>query len=113
MSQKTISRRQFLRLSALSSGALVLAACGGNALNPAATAEPPPPTEAAAQPAAQTGSSQGEVIIGDVLDHQLTSDQWPGAFGFVTFKLHEGTLQWRADLLHSHRCLRIRLRRGK
>jgi hypothetical protein len=90
MSQKTISRRQFLRLSALSSGALVLAACGGNALSPTATAEPPPPTEAATQPAAQTGSSQGEVIIGDVLDHQLTSDQWPGAFGFVTFKLHEG-----------------------
>ena len=90
MSQKTLSRRQFLRLSAISSGALVLAACGGNALSPTATAEPAAPTEAAAKPAAQAGSSQGEVIIGDVLDHQLTSDQWSGAFGFVTFKLHEG-----------------------
>ena len=41
MSHKTVSRRQFLHLSALSSGALVLAACGSNALNSAATAEPP------------------------------------------------------------------------
>ena len=89
MSQVTFSRRQFLRFSALSSGALVLAACGGNALNPEPTAAPTaaPPT---AQPAVNAGSGQENVIIGDVLDYQLTSDQWPGAFGAVTFQLHEG-----------------------
>jgi hypothetical protein len=29
-------------------------------------------------------------IIGDVIDYALTSDEWPGAFGFVTFRLHPG-----------------------
>ncbi|MDX1414969.1 MAG: hypothetical protein R3293_12310 [Candidatus Promineifilaceae bacterium] len=96
MSQKTLSRRQFLRLSALSSSALVLAACGGSALNPDPTAEPPASSADSsssaptAQPAASSGSNQGQVIVGDVLDHALTSDEWPGAFGFVTFRLHEG-----------------------
>ena len=90
MSQNTLSRRQFLRLSALSSGALVLTACGGNVLQPAETPEPAADAAAAAPPAAGSGSNQGEVIVGDVLDHALSSDQWPGAFGFVTFKLHEG-----------------------
>jgi hypothetical protein len=29
------------------------------------------------------------MIVGDVLEYALTSQEWPGAFGFVTFKLHE------------------------
>jgi len=90
MSQKTLTRRQFLRLGALSSGALVLSACGGSALNQAATAVPKVADAGSSPPEPASGSNQGEVIIGDVLDHALTSDEWPGAFGFVTFQLHEG-----------------------
>src|SRR6266545_4170213 len=29
---------------------------------------------------------------GDVLDHALSSEEWSGAFGFVTFRLHRGTV---------------------
>jgi hypothetical protein len=34
-------------------------------------------------------AAAAEIVVGDVLDYSLTSDDWPGAFGFVTFKLHE------------------------
>lgn len=90
---KRLNRRQFLYLGGMSTGALVLAACGANAVNntiaePAATAVPattvPDPT---ADPAGSGGAAQ--VIVGDVLDYQLTSDEWPGVFGSVTFQLHE------------------------
>jgi len=32
---------------------------------------------------------EGTAIVGDVLDFALTSDDWAGAFGWVTFRLHE------------------------
>lgn len=68
----------------MSSGAALLAACGGNATESAeeetATAVPEPTSD----------PNRGSIIIGDVLDHALTSDAWPGAFGYVTFRLHEG-----------------------
>lgn len=34
-----------------------------------------------------------EVIVGDVLDFALTSDQWPGEFGWVAMRLHEARYQ--------------------
>lgn len=86
MKQKTISRREFLRLSSLAGGALVLSACGAGSFAPEATAVPP--TEAPSGGA--SGASQGKIIVADVLEHQLSSDAWAGAFGSVTFKLHEG-----------------------
>jgi len=39
------------------------------------------------------GAMQGEVIVGDVLDHALRSDEWEGPFGFVTFRLHHGVFE--------------------
>jgi hypothetical protein len=36
---------------------------------------------------------QGEVIVGDVLEHALRSDEWEGPFGFVTFRLHHGVFE--------------------
>ena len=35
------------------------------------------------------GQIEEKVLVADVLDYALTSDEWPGAFGFVTFKLHQ------------------------
>jgi hypothetical protein len=41
--------------------------------------------------AAGQGQAQPEtqVVVGDVMDYVLASDEWPGDFGQVTFKLHE------------------------
>ncbi|MEM7335763.1 MAG: twin-arginine translocation signal domain-containing protein [Chloroflexota bacterium] len=82
-----ISRRHFLRLSLMGGGGLILAACGANQV---ATTE-----ESAASTTTETSEveenpNQGSVLIGDVLDHALTSDEWAGSFGFVLFRLHEG-----------------------
>ncbi|MGH2759770.1 MAG: DUF7482 domain-containing protein, partial [Actinomycetota bacterium] len=38
------------------------------------------------------GGDEARVIVGDVLDFALTSDEWQGAFGFVTFRLHKGVV---------------------
>jgi hypothetical protein len=34
--------------------------------------------------------AQAEKMVGDVLDFQLTSDDWEGVFGFAKFRLHRG-----------------------
>lgn len=95
MSYQSISRRQFLRLGTMSSGALLLAACGASSpeesvAEVAATA--PAATLAPVATSAASGAANGEakVIVGDVVDFALSSDQWPGSFGSVTFELHEG-----------------------
>lgn len=36
------------------------------------------------------GSDEPRAIVGDVIDFELTSDEWEGAFGFVTMRLHKG-----------------------
>ena len=84
-----ISRREFLRLGVLSSGGLLLAACGAEA-SPTPTPVPPTPTAAAELVPAAGETTEERIIVGDVLDYVLTSDEWPGAFGSVTFRLHEG-----------------------
>jgi hypothetical protein len=39
-------------------------------------------------PAASPQATQGTAIVGDVLDHELTSSDWKGAFGWVRMRLH-------------------------
>jgi hypothetical protein len=86
MLERTIDRRRFLGL-ALRAGAFgvalptLLAACGED--------EPQ-----VAAPSPGTGAPKGEeqVLVGDVMDYALTSDEWAGAFGFVTFRLQRGVV---------------------
>jgi len=80
-----LDRREFfgwtwrgaVRLGVLGAVPSLLAACGRD--EPAVTA-----------PGGGGGAIQGTVIVGDVLDHALQSDEWAGPFGFVTFRLHHG-----------------------
>jgi hypothetical protein len=39
-----------------------------------------------------SGAGRGTPIVGDVLDHRLTSSDWPGAFGWVRLRLHEAVV---------------------
>ncbi len=61
----------------------LLAACGGDQ-----------PTQQAgtATPDTRAAPRQGKPIVGDVVDHALSSEEWSGAFGFVTLRLHRGTV---------------------
>ncbi|HEV8572925.1 MAG TPA: hypothetical protein VGR49_07760 [Actinomycetota bacterium] len=88
MGTDRIGRRDFLAWASrrglgigLAGGALpaLLAACATGAEQ--ATRKPATPRLA-----------EGRPIVGDVLDFALTSDEWEGAFGFVTLKLHEGVV---------------------
>jgi hypothetical protein len=45
--------------------------------------------------AARTATSEGEPIVGDVRDFALSSDEWEGAFGFVSMRLHLGLADGR------------------
>jgi hypothetical protein len=84
-----LDRREFfgwtwrgtLRLGVLGAVPSLLAACGRD--------------EPAVAPGGggTAGPMQGDVIVGDVLDHALRSDEWEGPFGFVTFRLHHGLFE--------------------
>lgn len=86
LKKQTISRRQFIQLSAMSGGALLLAACGGGA---PAESEPAAPSAAASNNSA-IAESDVQVMVGDVLSYTLDSDEWTGMYGSVTFRIHEG-----------------------
>ncbi len=98
--RKSYSRREFIRLAGLGATASLLAACGAaNSQRVSATPTPgsqPEPTAAPTKAPAQAAGSgaaaaEGEVkvVVGDVLDYMLTSDAWPGDFGYVILALHE------------------------
>lgn len=83
-----LSRRQMIgRGAGLAVGggavAAALAACGGDdgGGNSGATST----TGGAA-----SGEGGGKPTVGDVLDFALRSDEWKGAFGFVSMRLHRG-----------------------
>jgi hypothetical protein len=83
ISKRWISRRSFLALTG--SGVVaggILAACGSD--------DDSSPAQSVAE-GGQT-SRRGEVLVGDVLDHALGSDEWSGDFGFVTFRLHKASV---------------------
>jgi hypothetical protein len=43
-------------------------------------------------PAASPQATQGTAIVGDVLDHALTSSDWKGDFGWVRLRLHPAVI---------------------
>lgn len=95
--KKSLNRRQFIQFSTAAGGAALLAACGGSAAPesaPAPAAEPTavPPTPVPPEPTAAPAAADPDVtvMVKDVLDYQLDSADWPGDFGSVTFRLHEG-----------------------
>jgi hypothetical protein len=61
----------------------LLSACGGN------------DDEEGSTGAAKAGEprSEGTPVVGDVLDFSLRSDEWEGAFGFVSLRLHRGVVE--------------------
>jgi len=88
---RSVDRRGFLSLAARgavslgSAGALpaLLAACGRD--------EP-----AVVSPASPGPASEGEtVLVGDVIDYALSSEEWEGAFGFVRLRVHPGVVEGR------------------
>lgn len=95
----SLSRRRFLQLTALGGSAAVLAACGSSDSEvdePTATPEPvqdptatPEPAPEAAEEAPEKSEDEINVIVGDVVDFILESDEWAAPYGSVTFKMHE------------------------
>jgi hypothetical protein len=43
----------------------------------------------------RTAAADGQPIVGDVFDFALSSDEWEGAFGFVSMRLHRGLVEGR------------------
>lgn len=94
--QRTLlSRRRFLTVAAAGGSAALLAACAaGSQPAPAATAIPPTPEPdptATPAPAAAPAAAEDEVtvMVSDVLEYVLESDDWEGDYGQVRFALHE------------------------
>jgi hypothetical protein len=95
---KLYSRRKFLSLTGLTATGALLAACGASparervsstATSVPTEAPPASPTAAAAAVSPAQAQAEAQVVVGDVMDYVLASDDWPGDFGQVTFKLHE------------------------
>jgi hypothetical protein len=91
MTTDRIDRRAFFALAgrrgvglglAATSLPAILAACGDDDVEATAAGSPPASPEAAA----------GTAIVGDVLDHALTSSDWQGAFGWVRLRLHAAVI---------------------
>ncbi len=93
ITQKQLSRRRFLQVSAFGSGSLLLAACvvpqapAPQAAAPAVLPTEVPAEEAAVAPA--TAPEDVQVMVKDVLEYKLDADGWAGGFGSVTFMLHQ------------------------
>lgn len=82
-----MNRRRFLALGAgAAAAAVITAACGDDDSDDAST----PTTAGGTTPPNTTPSSsnEGTPLVGDILEHALSSDDWSGEFGFITFKLH-------------------------
>jgi hypothetical protein len=84
-----LNRRAFITLAGRRSVGLglaatslpaILASCGNDDGSPEAAAT--------GSPSGSTGAAEGTPIVGDVLDHALTSSDWQGEFGWVRLRLH-------------------------
>lgn len=87
---RSIDRREFLNLGARRGTALTILGGSLPALLAACGEDTPTPT---GRPGKGAGEEvEGTPIVGDVVDFALTSTEWQGPFGFVTFKLHKGAV---------------------
>jgi hypothetical protein len=92
---RRIDRRAFLGLTARRGLGIGLAGASLPAILAACSSDDPTVSEAAATsspaatPGAEGASDTGTAIVGDVLDHRLTSSDWQGEFGWVRMRLHE------------------------
>lgn len=81
--RRALSRRDFLRSALVGGAGLALSSCAAGR-----TRSQPPITPT--PDATPTPYPQGaQAIVSDILDFQLTSDAWPGDFGWVSLRLHE------------------------
>jgi hypothetical protein len=88
--QRDLDRRNFL-LWAGRKGLVVTAAGVGLPALLAACGTDEENTGAAPKAAAAADTEvEGTPLVGDVIDFALTSNEWQGAFGFVTLRLHAG-----------------------
>ena len=87
-----LNRRELLQratgvVAAAALGPTVVAACGGNG-NGAAPGEAVVGTSTP-----EEAAEQARVVVDDVVDFALASDEWEGDFGFVTMRLHAGRVE--------------------
>jgi len=80
-----ISRRRFLQ----NIGAGTVGAVLANVAFPASIAHASAAATVTTAQAAAATTPEVELLIGDVTGFSLTGDEWEGAFGWVTFQLHE------------------------
>lgn len=83
MTDRGLSRRAFLQAALLGGAGLALNACRPEGVPGGLRLTPTPDAAATPYPGGP------HAIVDDVLDFALTSDSWPGDFGWVTFRLHE------------------------
>jgi hypothetical protein len=88
MPAERIDRRRFIALAgrrgvgfgiAAASLPAILASCGDDDRDA---------TASGGSPAASPQATAGTAIVGDVIDHALTSSDWDGEFGWVRLRLH-------------------------
>lgn len=94
-----VDRRTFLIRGSRRGAGLVVASVGLPTLLAACAADDPVISERTTPPPSATpvvtpseAAEQARAIVGDVIEFELTSDEWPGDFGFVTMQLHAGVV---------------------
>jgi hypothetical protein len=87
-----LTRRKFMGIAGAGvvGGALIVA-CGDDDDDEPAPTQVPAATQPAGNGQSQ-GATEGTVLVKDVIEHALSSDEWAGDFGFVTFRLHTGSV---------------------
>jgi hypothetical protein len=83
-SKRGLGRREFLYRG----GCIALLGMAAPGLLAACGSDDDDEPAAAAGGSGQTSEPEGSPIVGDVIDFALSSDDWEGAFGFVTMRLH-------------------------
>ncbi len=90
MTRERLGRREFFAWAGKRGAGVGLAAASMPAFLAACARDQDEAQTVATPP----GSTEEDIraIVGDVMEFELTSDDWEGAFGFVTFRLHKGVV---------------------